>query len=218
MTLKHNLFDALDIYFDKKSIPEIEEGVVVTIQGLSARVKLLGSSNIQIARVSRDSKIVPGDQVILIRPKKRQQWTVITATNSNSRGSSEVDLPDVAFELSPPKNIHSLEVLPGCILLIWDAPIQQVVTFEVQQNTSAAEVGASIVLTTRGSYAIIPSEVPLYFRIRCVSDNYQSSTWSSWLLAPPFSFDDFAPAGVDTIVTFYGEVVTFNGEVVTFSE
>ena len=101
--------------------------------------------------------------------------------------SLRTDQASENFELFPPSNLIADNSLPSAIVVTWDVPIQQDVSFQVQQNTTPDEVGAVDVPggNTRGSVVIVKSEVPLYFRVRSISKDFRYSSWTIWVEGVP---------------------------------
>lgn len=182
---RRNLFDAIDVHLDRREIRELTEGRIVAMNGLTATVRLVGSSDAQEADLAKGIVAEAGDDVVLVRPRGRRRWIVVSAFASPRQGmkptTAAPNQPGARGSLFPPNNIQSEDLLPGIVVLKWDAPPQEPLVFEVQTNTQAQESGAASVLKTRGSYAIIKNAYGMYLRVRSWRSDFQVSAWSPWV-------------------------------------
>jgi len=216
--LDRDIWDAIEVFFDKHQTMELNEGTIVDTTPSGAKVRLKGSTNVQDARIMKGALIDPGDYAILARPRGFGRWTVIGAFAYGERAGTPGNDVVEATLLFAPDNIRAEDSIPGSILVAWDAPVQTDVVFEVQTNTVPAEAGAATILTTRGSYAIIDSDEERFVRVRCVSKAFQYSTWTTWLLAEPAPQpNSSSSANFDDILTFYGEPISYDGNILTYT-
>lgn len=213
-----NLLDAVELLIDRKLPVTLAEGVILSITPSGALVKLGGSSQAQEANVVKGTDIQTGDYCILVRPQRSSRWIVLACYTAAIIGRVVAGGPNKAFELSPPNSPTSLEVIPGAILYSWDVPAQQPVVFEVQTNTDEIEAGATSVLTTRGAYAIIPSDVHLYCRVRSVSTDFEYSSWSEWLLCEPGEASASSATDLSNVLIECDEPICCDGEFVIVPE
>jgi hypothetical protein len=193
--MAHDLFKAIDIYMKRNEITRIEEGVVTASLPNGAQVRVSGSSQTQFVQLSKGSEVDVGDRVVLVRPARRQQWVIVGAFSGQQKGESVSGEPVATFELHPPDVISTTSSVAGSAMVTWNVPTQQPVAIEVQTNSSAIEAGAVVALLTRGSYAIIPTDIDIYVRLRTISNNGLISSFTDWLsLSPASSISSFDPS------------------------
>jgi hypothetical protein len=180
-----SMFDAIDIYLDKRLKDEITWGEIVSVSGNTAVVRVRKTSGTQSAILANNTEAQSGDLCILVRPPG-SNYVVLTTYSKFAQGTIQQD-QGLSEELFPPNNIITTNLIPNCITIKWDVPPQRSVVFEVQTNTAAQESGATSLVTTRGAYAIILSDVDLYIRVRSINSEFQASAWSSWQLGSPYS-------------------------------
>jgi len=186
---KKTIVDVLDEHASRreKRRPKEKRAVVVATTPNTALIRVGGSLQVQHAAIPANADIDVGDTVLVIpnesEPRVRWVITSIIAKRSTA-GTPAVERP--YRELFPPDNIRTIDSVPGAITIVWDVPVQLPVAFQVQTSTDEGVTNSSIVLITRGSYAIIPTaESSLDYRIRSIAEDGQASGWSDWASASP---------------------------------
>ena len=189
---RHKTFkDALELYDYQKerSNPSQRRGVVRSVSGDIALVNIGGSRQTQPAYVSDDMPIKAGDDVILVpnSTRKKIRWVVSDVIDENQKGVIKPTKREYN-ELNPPSNVRFEAEAPGFVLMVWDPPIYYNPVFEIEKSPDGLDENASVVLRTRGSYAIIPSVSEIYTRIRTIAPDGQRSTWTDWESSESSSF------------------------------
>lgn len=177
---------AIDRRIDSKN-EAVREGKVISVGPAQVLVQLVGSPTPIPCSYDPQQGVTVGKRVTLQWMRNARKY-VITGVFGGTNGSTVIsDQLATALELSPPANFAADDSLPSCIVVTWDVPPQQNVTYQIQQNSSASDVGAidAVGGFTRGSMLIIRSDDPLYFRIRAVSPDFHYSSWSSWVTSGP---------------------------------
>lgn len=169
----------------RKAAPKFPEGVIVGKNAVIAYVQRASSSQIIPCDYDPKQGVEEGKRCTYRWVPGRNKY-VIESVFSTARSIQSGDQDKAAFELSPPSNLQSSDAVGGCILLIWDAPPQQNITFEVQVNTSASESGASLYRTRAGGI-LLPAAATTYFRVRSVTENWRYSAWTVWASEDPGS-------------------------------
>lgn len=178
-----DIFKAIDTYLERKGVAETQTGVVVSVTPISILVRVSGSAQVQEAEIIRGGTVGPGENVVLMRPLRTQKWVIIGAFALGLLGRGATTTPQARVEIAPPSSFRLLgdSLIDGHAVLTWEVPIQQPVAFQIEMNTAESEIGGTVVLTTRGSYAIIELTQDQFFRIRSVSPEALFSGWSEWV-------------------------------------
>jgi NedA-like, galactose-binding domain len=198
------LNEVLDIYSDRREKGKIKErrGIVISINGNIAQVKIGGSNRLQEAIVSSGTEVEAGNLCQLIRSDStgRIKW-IVSEVLERSFDSSFSKLDARTFsELFPPSNLRALNAVAGAISCAWDAPVVYPVTFEVQESSDATEANANTILYTRGSIAVFTGAATSV-RVRSIAENGQKSGWSSWLALSPVTTVSGGGTSIDVVVT-----------------
>lgn len=192
---RKDIVDALDLAItrhDRKK-KNTERGRVVAVNDDTALVRVGGSQIAQSAIIPSGLTVKSGDLCILKRNKVRSRmlWIIDDIIDQANVDQKEENLT-YSPELFPPINVRADDIVPGAITILWNVPVKSPISFEVQTSPDGLEATATTELITRGSYAIIPTDSPLYFRVRSINFNGQKSAWTAWVQAEPY---DTAGAG-----------------------
>lgn len=200
--------DLLDVIHDasKATAYRAREGVILAVSPVRATVQRVGSFTPIECEYDPSMGVVVGKRCVVDWIQGRRY--VIISVYGTSGSIQSGDQTTGSLELAPPSSLETSSVLSGCILLTWDAPPQQVVTFEIQRNTIASESGALIVAMTRGSSYIDTVGETAHFRVRSVTSAWKRSGWSSWVSGNPGT--------ALTELTFFNQVISdHSGDVLT---
>lgn len=154
------------------------EGVIISVTPAIALVQPIGSFHAIPCKHDLGAGTWVGKRCTVAFIPQRKQYVIQSVFSAPSTVASPDQNP-TAFELSPPSNLVSSSVLSGCVLLTWDCPPQQDITFQVQWNTSASDSGASN-RYTRGGQLIIEAAATTYFRLRSITIDWHYSSWTDW--------------------------------------
>lgn len=224
--MKRNLYDALSAFYDKKNpFPsDFRVGKVVSVSPTQMMVRIKGASTPQPATVPLEGA-APGDMCLLARPHGERIWQTITTVSDMLRGDASglrgnpVLNDNTQDVVIAPENPREGPRLPNVAVFTWDSNPQFRGIYRVQVASDSDGSDASLLLTTRGSYAMIQTDSPKYFRVRAIAPNRSKSGWTPWIVCKPQGVDDdsgIVPV-VDTILTYCGQVLTYNGNVLTYT-
>jgi hypothetical protein len=188
MPPRRNIVKVIDERQDKRSKREKpKEGKVLNVGPTLAYVQLVGSATPVPCAYDPQSGVAAGKRVAVQWIQNARKYVITGVYGTASGGISASDQAAANFELSPPSNFIADDGLPSSIVVTWDAPPQQDVTFELQQNTTPDEAGAVTPPggITRGAMLIVQTDIPLYFRIRSISQDFRYSAWSDWQTSAP---------------------------------
>lgn len=177
-----DLIDGIRAEIEKAKLNSFQ-GKIVSKSGRTVRVKPRGSNN--TVPCLYEPSLLPniGDECFVEWIVGRTKGYVVTAiysrraTGTNNAANGEV--------LTPPLNLNISNLIPNAALLRWDAVIPSPLAYEVQYNSVESESGASNDIITRGSFAIIESESPVYARVRSVNSAFEYSSWTAWVSVVP---------------------------------
>lgn len=187
----------IDVIHDKIQSTKVykpRKGVIIAVRAQTALVRPVGSATTVPCAFDPQQGVEVDKVCTYIWVQGRKEYVIQSVFSPKSTILSP-DQNKTAFELSPPSNLVHDDSLPGCVLLIWDCPPQQDITFEVMYNSSAAEASAQT-MRTRAGTAVIPTvDDPTYFRIRSVTEDWKYSSWTEWGSESPGTG---APGGGDS--------------------
>lgn len=187
----------IDVIHDKIQSTKVykpRKGVIIAVRAQTALVRPVGSATTIPCAFDPQQGVEVDKVCTYIWVQGRKEYVIQSVFSPKSTILSP-DQNKTAFELSPPSNLVHDDSLPGCVLLIWDCPPQQDITFEVMYNSSAAEAGAQTMRTRAGTAVIPTADDPTYFRIRSVTEDWKYSSWTDWGSESPGTG---APGGGDS--------------------
>lgn len=158
-------------------------GFIVNVNETTAQVRLEGAQSPQECDRLDGLDLKRGDFAVLIRPSSNRRWVVLGTVSRPESGKSLTTLRPDQVILSPPNRIREELSIPGTLLVAWDVPYQQNLTFQIQVSPDGELVSQT--LTTRGAYAIIATDTPQYIRVRSIATNNRFSHWSPWVVMQP---------------------------------
>lgn len=206
-----DLVDTIDDR-QKHNLPkEAEEGIIFSLNGKTASVRVKGSTDLKKVSFNNTPDVKVGNRCLIQWVQKSKKYVMITVFSTSNVGNPT---SQNNFQLFPPNNLTLSGNLPNTILVSWDVPPQQDLTFAVQTNTSAIDSGATTVGMTRGGQLMIHTTTPLYVRVRSVTSNFKYSAWSVWGLGTPGpDFSHITTAKYEPLC-FDGEILFLDGDVV----
>lgn len=167
----------------KKQVEGSREGTIQAVTPTTAYVIVLGSTTpIPCGYDNPDVEVGKHCTIQWIKTAHRHIITNVYGTRQQISPGAQ---PIIGYELAPPSDLATSNAISGNIVVSWNVPPQQAVSFEVQQNETPVDAGAITIRITRGSMVIVGSEVPLYFRVRSISTDFHYSSWSAWTLGTP---------------------------------
>lgn len=84
-----DLFGAFERYFGgSKNNAQFEDGVIQSIIGNTALVRVSGSDRVQECYYSKGSNLEPGDRCILMRTSRNARWTVVSGFSTSYGGNN----------------------------------------------------------------------------------------------------------------------------------
>lgn len=176
----------------------LDHGIVRAVRGQYIDVVLDGSGK-QIHQVMLNKSLTmieAGWWVTVVRHPRTNRWQAIAAYEDAATGSvSRAD------ELPVPTNATATGK-PYSIEFSWSGSFQDVATYEIQHNSSAAEAGATN-LKVEGSnflYYCAPGTTR-HFRVRAVSSTYKRSAWSDWVSDASDAGEAYMTVGVNAGAT-----------------
>lgn len=155
------------------------EGIIISVGPVIALVQPVGSSHSVPCQFDVGSGASVGKRCTFKWIPQRKSYFIQSVFGRSGTIVSPDQSPP-AFELSPPSNLVHDDSLPNCILLRWDCPPQQDITFQVQYNATATDVGASDHYTRAGEAVIPTTDDPTWFRIRSITEGWRYSSWTDW--------------------------------------
>lgn len=187
MFTEPKLFQALELWWNRKNIPELAEGRIDTVgtDGLAWVVPNSGSTAQQAIFDKRtNASLAAGDFVLLARASRTSRWVIVSAYGAPSRGRNVASGTGQINDLGIPTDFHSKSI-PGLGIWQWNTTPHTDLTFELQLTTSLVTIDDVIQVITRGSYFAHNFTSIMYARIRSVNKTFQRSGWSEWVSCNP---------------------------------
>lgn len=182
------MIEAIDKRIDAKMAAAvlIDEARIVAIppgtRGI-ARVQIRNTTELKTALFDPDATgVVAGRACLVAKAPSSTQHVIIGvfARNNGLTGSQPI-------VIAPPGNIGTITGLYGLSLVHWDAPPTTTTCFQIQTSATGTEGDAVNRLITRGSYYIHSGTSAFYFRIRSISQDWHTSSWTAWQQVTPES-------------------------------
>lgn len=188
MAHRDNIVDVLQQYDRRKRNVnrESQRATVAAVTPTTALVRIGGSQQTQEALMGSDSTVSVGDTVF-VQPNNnnvRIRW-IITSVISRRESASVRGVERTYREIFPPSNFLAINKVPGAVTVKWDVPVTYPVSIEVQYSTASDFATSDTAVITRGSYAIIDTDVEIYVRARSVAEDGQYSAWTTTITSEP---------------------------------
>lgn len=179
------------------------EGTVIAVGYTDIQVQPKGSTRVIPCEKHPDAEVGDLCTILWVQKSKKYIISSILRKHKTVKISTSAD-PGIAF--APPTDLTATGINGG-VLVQWNVAVSQIATYELQQNTSAIETGATTIATTNSGEWTVITATPLYFRIRSVFTDFQVSSWTSWVLGTPVSLTESV---VDIIATALVEGANIN--------
>jgi len=163
-----DIFAAIETYLQRRKIPELAEGVVVSAQDGSADVALSGSQGSIRAHYDTRMPLVAGDNCLLVRLTTMPTWVVVARYGSNRLGAYRQQEAVLA-----PRNLRAYGARTFAVA-VWDG--QPDVLYEVQ----CAHTGNQFITVAfvTGSSAVVPMEATsVSVRVRGIARDGYTTNW-----------------------------------------
>lgn len=180
--------EAIDKRIDAKMAAAvlIDEARIVAVppgtRGV-AQIQIRSTPELKPASFDPDATgVVAGRACLVAKAPSSTQYVIIGvfARNNGLTGSQPI-------VIAPPGSIGTITGLYGLSLIHWDAPPTTSACFQIQTSATGTEGDAVNRLITRGSYYVHSGTSAFYFRIRSISQDWHTSSWTAWQQVTPES-------------------------------
>lgn len=181
---------------DENSVVIVEGKVLVAFADGTAKIQLSGSSTTVTAQTTKNTTVLPGDFVFLIRSTLTSRWFVLTSAMIQnmtgvigSTGGSVVDAP-TSGPITAPNSLNVIATDKSLIAQWETSGVQTNVVYQVGIADAADGTGEvqKIVAGSQYVYAA-PVGTTKYFRVRSVDENWNFSGWIGYISGTVISPD-----------------------------